>query len=376
MTKEANNEIAEYSVTTAALAKLKTELSGKKYAVDNATGMALAKFDRRGLVTLRTDLEKKRKEIKAPALAHCALIDNEAKRITLELRELEDPIDAQIKAQEEIEEAKRLEKAAIAAAAQKVLDDKIAEIGKLPLRCIGQTSDEITLFIAALDARPFGGEFTGETLARAEAAKEEAITAIRDMLAATVKAEEAAAVAKAEAEVAAAYEEQKRLERESAEKIQREANEKLQAELTEQKRVQDIEAARLKKLADDESARLAGERARFEAEKAEAEKKQAEDNRIAAEKQEAIDSENKRISDEAAAAQREIDRQAAIVAEQSRKDAEVKAKAAEKARKLAEAKCKDAATAFKKILDICNGLSVPQADMLVEIALICEAMTI
>jgi colicin import membrane protein len=77
--------VAEYSVTTAALAKLKTELSGKKYAVDNATGMALAKFDRRGLVSLRTDLEKKRIEIKAPALERCKLIDSEANRIKAEL---------------------------------------------------------------------------------------------------------------------------------------------------------------------------------------------------------------------------------------------------------------------------------------------------
>jgi hypothetical protein len=69
MTITVVNEIAEYSPTTAALALLKTELAGKIYPVDNATGMALAKFDRRGLVTLRTDLEKKRVEIKAPALA-------------------------------------------------------------------------------------------------------------------------------------------------------------------------------------------------------------------------------------------------------------------------------------------------------------------
>ena len=365
--------IAEYSVTTAALAKLKEELAGKVYAVDNATGMALAKFDRRGLVTLRTDLEKKRIEIKAPALERCKLIDSEANRIKADLLALEQPIDAQIKAQEAIEEAKRAEKARIAAEAQAKLDAMIIEIGRLPLLCIGKTSDEITVFLAALEARPFGGEFSGDTLVRAESAKVEAIEAIKKQLAGTIWEEEKAAAIKAEQEAETARLEAEKVEREAAEKIRREEMAAQQAELDEQKRLQDIEAARLKEIADAEAAKMAAERAVFEAEKAEVARKQAEDNRIAAEKQAIIDAENKRIADEAAAAQRELDRQAAITAEQNRIEADKARKVAEKKAKLLAARCENAEVALVKILDICRDDSLDGCDALAHIALIAEA---
>jgi hypothetical protein len=55
--------------------------------------------------------------------------------------------------------------------------------------------------------------------------------------------------------------------------------------------------------------------------------------------------------------------------------AEKERKAAEKARKLAEAKCADAATAFKKIYNLCNnGSDSSQADVLCEISDISESM--
>lgn len=365
--------IAEYSVTTAELAKLKVGLTGKIYAVENATGMALAKFDRRGLVTLRTDLEKKRVEIKAPALERCKLIDSEANRIKAELLALEAPIDEQIKAEENRKEAEKAEKARIAAEAQKVLDDKIIEIGKLPLKFIGLDSTEISRNLAVLEARPFGAEFSGDTLARAEASKTEAVQAIRDMLAATVKAEELAVILKAEQEAEAARLETERIEREAVEKLQREAMAAQQAELDEQKRLQGIESARLAELAKVEQKRLDDERATFEAEKAEVAKKQAEDDRRAAAAAAELKNQAEALAEVEAAKQREIERVAADNAEMLRKKAEADRKVAERALKLEKAKCASATDALKKILGIAQDNSRNETQALAEIAVLAEA---
>ena len=84
--------IQEYSATESALADLAQRFKGVVFDVTTKQGMEDAKKGRAELRTYRTDLEKMRKEIKAPALLRCNQIDSEAKRITLELESLEDPI--------------------------------------------------------------------------------------------------------------------------------------------------------------------------------------------------------------------------------------------------------------------------------------------
>jgi len=82
MIEQASNEIAEYSKTEAGLAELRSRLANVAYDVTTVKGLAIAKADRAEVRGLRTGLEAMRKSIKAPALAHCKLIDAEAKRIT------------------------------------------------------------------------------------------------------------------------------------------------------------------------------------------------------------------------------------------------------------------------------------------------------
>jgi colicin import membrane protein len=395
-------EITEYSATTAALAKLKTELAGKQYDCTNATGMALARFDRRGLVSLRTDLDRKRKEIKAPALERCKLIDSEAKRIETELLSLENPIDEQIKAQEAVEEAKRQEKARLAAEAQRILDEKIAAIAKIPLSQIGKESHEISTFLAALEARPFGPEYSEETLARAESAKAESVTAIREMLAATLRAEEQAALAKAEQEAETARLAEEKRVADIADKIdkiraiERAARKFTIADLEdaistlEQLAVGDIEFQEFRAEAQDakisalqtltdtrqekrEAARLLAEqqaqlaaaqkklddeKAAFEAEQAEARKAQEAIDLAAKEKREAEEAEQRRIADEAAAKQRELDRLAAIELANAAKEAE---------------KNRKATSALKKILAICQDPEAGTTYKVEQIEIIAEA---
>ena len=95
-----DTEIAEYSVTTAALAELRQRFGNVAFDLTTTKGDKEARAARLELVRLRTSLEAKRKELKAPALERSRLIDAEAKRITAAIDELEAPIDEQITAVE------------------------------------------------------------------------------------------------------------------------------------------------------------------------------------------------------------------------------------------------------------------------------------
>jgi len=107
-TIQTSQEIAEYSKTQAALNELAQRYKNVVFDVTKKEGMAMALKGRAEIRGYRVALEKKRVEIKAPALERCKLIDSEAKRITAELVALEDPIDEQIKKEEARKEEERL----------------------------------------------------------------------------------------------------------------------------------------------------------------------------------------------------------------------------------------------------------------------------
>jgi len=102
--------VVEFSKTDAALADLRKRLSGTLFEVTTTAGMRDAKAARAELRGLRTDLERRRKELKAPLLEAGRIVDTEAKRITGELSALEEPIDAQIVNEEQRKEAERAAK--------------------------------------------------------------------------------------------------------------------------------------------------------------------------------------------------------------------------------------------------------------------------
>lgn len=134
--------IVEYSKTEAALSELMSLYKDAQYDVTTRAGMGLAVKARAELRGYRIALEKTRVEIKAPALKRTQEIDSEARRITAALLALEDPIDAQIKAEENRKENERLaaeraeqarieaEQQAIRAAEQKRMDEERAELAR------------------------------------------------------------------------------------------------------------------------------------------------------------------------------------------------------------------------------------------------------
>jgi len=113
------------------------------FDVATAKGIALAKEARAEVRGYRTALETLRKEIKAPALERCRLIDDEAKRITAERLKIEEPIDQQIKAEEQRREAEkaakaRAETARIAAIAARIsgIRNRVSAVANQPAAAI------------------------------------------------------------------------------------------------------------------------------------------------------------------------------------------------------------------------------------------------
>jgi colicin import membrane protein len=235
----AATKVAEYNPTEAALAKLRTEFAGAKYDVTTKDGYAAARKARHQLRSLRTALEDKRKEIKAPVLQQARLIDTEAARITTEIRALEDPIDAQITAQEAAEEAKRA--AAVKAEQERVaaIEKRIAEMERLPAKLVGKSGVDLGLALDALRADS-PAAWAQELLPKAAAAHQAAVDQVQKMWAATVWQEtEAKRIAEERAELerqqagARAAEEKAKAEREEAERAAKERAERAQMALSE-----------------------------------------------------------------------------------------------------------------------------------------------
>ena len=145
--------IVEYSKTEAALADLRERMANVEYDVTTVKGMDIAKKDRAEVRGLRTGLEAMRKQIKAPALAHCQLIDAEAKRITAELLKLEEPIDSQIKRREAELEAERVARELAERQRITAIHERIASITgyhALALEC--RTADRVQALLDKMEA--------------------------------------------------------------------------------------------------------------------------------------------------------------------------------------------------------------------------------
>lgn len=153
MIEPSTTTISEYSQTEAALSDLRDRMANVEYDVFTVKGMDTAKKDRAEVRGLRTGLEAMRKQIKAPALAHCKLIDAEAARITTELLKLEEPIDQQIKARELVLEAEKEAKAAAERARITAIHQRIAAVRNfhaLALEC--RTADRVQALIDSASA--------------------------------------------------------------------------------------------------------------------------------------------------------------------------------------------------------------------------------
>lgn len=242
--------LVEYSRTEAALSELRQKYAGAKFDLTTTAGDKAARAARLELVTFRTGLEKKRKELKAPAVEFGRKIDDEAKRINGEIVALEDPIDAQIKADEKRREDERLERERIAAERAAGFRAKIDAIRACVAKSQDLPSERISNGIAQVESIVTDEATWAEFAAEAEQAKTTTLAAMKNLR----------DLAKAREEEAARVEAQ-RLENERIAAEQRAAAEAL--------------AAQQKALAE-QAAALAAQQKALDDAKAEAERKERE----------------------------------------------------------------------------------------------------
>ena len=250
-------QITEYSPTSAAMAELRQKYAKAVFDTSTPAGMAKAVAARRELREVRVNLEKLRKELKQPALERSRLIDAEAKMLTVQIEELEKPIDDQIKAEERRKAEEKAERERVERERIAELQLKVGEIRAIAVRCSGKPSAFIHDYMAKLEGFNPGEEF-GEMQPEAHAAKADTLAKLADMRAAALAQE-------AEAE-------RLRIEREELE-AQRKAQEEQAAK----------DRAELAKLRAEAQARqrAAEEKARIEREAIEAERRKQEEEAAA-----------------------------------------------------------------------------------------------
>lgn len=319
--------IAEYSPTAAALADLSHRFRGVVFDVTTMKGDKEARAARLELVKLRTGLESKRREIKAPALERSRLIDSEANRINAFIAELEIPIDQQIKTEEQRKEVERTAK--IEAEQRRVasLMQRVESIRGVIVDVSGMAAAEIENVIRGVVALTVDSTFA-EFAAVAENAKTETLAKLRELHGRAIEHEQ---------EQARIVAERAELERLRGEQAKRDAEEAA-ARKVEEKRIASEQKAEADRLAaerrkfDEEQAAARAEQQRRESE-ARAEREEA-DRRARAERdeqdriaREARAAEQQKL-DDAAAALRE--QQARVAAEQRQREDEA---AAEQRRK-------------------------------------------
>ncbi len=279
---EVTKAVAEFDRVAAGLVDLETKYKDVVFDVSTSAGMAAAKAARAEVREPRYEVEKIRKAAKAPIIALGRRLDCEAARITLALEVIEDPIDSVIKAEEQRVAAEKAEKARIEAERVGAIGARIEAMRRTVTQVIGLSTDEISMTLDAFSLEEITladfAEFTGDALQ----VKAQVVEALTDLL------------IKARAQDA----EKERIKQERAEL------EKFRAEQTERDRVAAQERAAAERKAQEEhDARVAEIRA----------------------EQGRQEAEQRRIAQEQAAAQAEIDRQRRELEEQQRAAAQAEA---------------------------------------------------
>ena len=185
--------LVAYSKTEATLAELRAKYAGLVFDLTTTKGDKDARAARQELVKLRTSLEAKRKEFKAPALALGRKIDSEAERVNAEIVALETPIDEQIRADEKRRADEKAERDRIEALRVQGLRDKIAAIRGFVEKCHGISAERIANgieLVSKIDtSKAVFAELEGEALS----AQATTLQTMRTMHAAAVEREAEAA---------------------------------------------------------------------------------------------------------------------------------------------------------------------------------------
>lgn len=214
--------VVEYTATAKALAQLEFRMKGVLVDVRTKEGMETAKAWRRELVSLRTDLDKKRLALNESDQARIKARNAEATRIEKRITDLEDPLKADIKAELQRVDDEKAARQRAENDRQEALRAGVADIQGMALRAVGKDSANIRDKIEkvkAVDVDSFE-----EMRPVAVNAKANTLATLDELLAAVVEQErQAAGHAEMQARMAAQQAENERLQREAGERQQAEA---------------------------------------------------------------------------------------------------------------------------------------------------------
>jgi len=244
MQEQQQNMIVEYNVPDAAIAELREQFKEVPTIEDNK-GLTVAKANISVVRTLRTSVEKKRKELKRDALDFGKKVDTEAKRITALLLEVEEPMKEEKERYEAVKKAEKEDKDRIERERIEAISAKMNAITQIPVDLVGAGSSEIAKAMNTLAGGPDEFDYQ-EFTDRAQAIKQEAIGALSNLLTVAMQKEKE--------------------EREAAEEKVRLAKER--EELDAKRKADEEAAAERERAAQAEETRLAEERQKLEDEQA------------------------------------------------------------------------------------------------------------
>ena len=210
---------------------LREQFGGVVFDVRSKKGMEEARAARQLVREPRYRAERIREEAKAPLLALGRRLDAEAKRIKTAILAIEEPIDRQIKEEEERVERERQEAVAREQARVAAIRKRIDEIRGIPLLAAGKSVKQLEGLISGANGLYQGfdfGEFDAEATSVLVAAQEALHAALRARVQADAEAEqlrrdrEALAAQQREQEARQrALDEQERKNREAAAALER-----------------------------------------------------------------------------------------------------------------------------------------------------------
>jgi len=280
-----DSTLQEFDKISAGFAILEKQYKNIVFECDTVQGMKDAKAARDNVRKPRRRVEVLRKEAKAPLLALGRKLDDEAKRLTALLLEIEAPLSEQIEWQEQAEERDRLRKLAEEEQRRARIHDRIAELRGNTNLTPTSGSALISAHIADLEKIPVDKSFQ-EFEAAAQDAKVAGLSRLNALLAA--------------AQAHEAEQERIRVERAELARLRAEAAEREEATRRERAKRDAEIAAELA-----EARRIAQEQRNAEL-AAQAEANRLERERIAAEEAEALRLWNIKRAE----AQAEMDREA------------------------------------------------------------------
>ena len=278
--------LQEIDKVAGGIATLTEKYGGVVFAVDTPKGLAEAKAARAAIREPRFEVERVRKATASDLKKIASAVNERAASITEAIRAIEDPIDTQVKAEEDRREAEREEKRQAEVTRIAGMNARLDNLRNEPVNAVGASAAELQAAIDRVAADQLDG-FDDVYLPSAQATRDGALEALRRM-----------------------HAERERLDQEQAE---------LDRQRTEQA-ARDAEQAEARRIQqENEDAERAERQAREDAERKA--KQAAEDGQRAA-----LAAEAKEIAD---AAQAELDRRQRVLDQQAAEQAERDAKAEE-----------------------------------------------